>query len=637
MYRALLLVVIAHVAACVLSGCARQQADQVVPPPPDVVLITIDTLRADRVGAYGGRPETTPNLDRLAGRGITFMGATAHVPLTAPSHASILTGLYPPHHTLRDNGGFVLSPRSRTLAELLRERGYHTAAFVASYVLNRNTGLARGFETYGDRFDASGPHPSLPGLQRRGPEVARDAIGWLATVGHPFFLWVHLYDPHAPYDPPPAFGSRFPGKPYEAEIATSDWAVGEVLRAVDTKSRNALVIATADHGESLGEHGEMEHGLLLYDATLRVPLIVAGPSIRAGGRVAQQVRHVDIVPTVLDWAHVPLPVGLDGVSLRSVIAGQAGGPAPSSYSETLFGRLHFGWSELRAVRNGQFKFVEAPDPELYDVRADPGERANLFSQRRETAAALSKALATLGGPSSEDAAATTSPVKSVEAERLRSLGYVSGHVELGAAAGADPKTQIAGYVDYVARFTEGVDALQAGRQPEAERILKDLAHRFPASYEAHQYLGRSLAARGAHDEAIREFDEAHRLSPQTALVEYDVAKSLAAKRQFDAALEHVNKGLVLEPDTFYGYLTKGEVLRAAGDRAKAADAFQKALALSPGLAVAEYELGRLAEDAGDWPGARQHYQRALASDATMTAARRALTRVERRQPVQGRP
>ena len=162
--RVRLLVVIAHVAVCVLSGCARQQAEQVVPPPPDVVLITIDTLRADRVGAYGGRPETTPNLDQLAGPGVTFVDATAHVPLTAPSHASILTGLYPPHHTLRDNGGFVLSPRSRTLAELLRERGYHTAAFVASYVLNRNTGLARGFETYGDRFDASGPHPSLPGL-----------------------------------------------------------------------------------------------------------------------------------------------------------------------------------------------------------------------------------------------------------------------------------------------------------------------------------------------------------------------------------------------------------------------------------------------------------------------------------------
>ena len=226
-----------------------------------------------------------------------------------------------------------------------------------------------------------------------------------------------------------------------------------------------------------------------------------------------------------------------------------------------------------------------------------------------------------------------SPVKSVEAERLRSLGYVSGHVELGAAAGADPKTQIAGYVDYVARFTEGVDALQAGRQPEAERILKDLAHRFPASYEAHQYLGRSLAARGAHDEAIRAFDVAHRLSPQTALVEYDVAKSLAAKRQFDAALEHVDKGLALEPETFYGYLTKGDVLRAAGDRAKATDAFQKALALSPGLAVAEYELGRLAEDAGDWPGALRHYQRALSSDATMSAAR---SRADARRTTSGR-
>jgi arylsulfatase A-like enzyme/Tfp pilus assembly protein PilF len=622
--------------ACLLTGCARQQADRVAAPPPDVVLITIDTLRADRVGVYGGLPATTPNLDRLAGRGVAFMDATAHVPLTAPSHASILTGLYPPHHALRDNGGFVLSPRASTLAELLRAHGYHTAAFVASYVLNRGTGLARGFETYGDRFDTAGSHPALLGLQRRGPEVARDAIGWLATAPHPFFLWVHLYDPHTPYDPPPAFASRFPGQPYEAEIAASDWAVGEVLRAIDAKSKNALVIATADHGESLGEHGEKEHGLLLYDATLRVPLIVAGPAIRSGGRVAQQVRHVDIVPTVLDWAHLSPAVHLDGVSLRPLIEGQAA-PTTPSYSETLFGRLHFGWSELTAVRNGQFKFVKAPAPELYDVRADPGERANILPRRRETAATLSKALATLAGPSSDGTSGTTAPLESAEAERLRSLGYVSGRVEIGAERGADPKTQIAAYEDYVARFTQGVDALQAGRQPEAERTFRDLARRFPDSYEVHQYLGRSFAARGAHDEAIRAFDAAHRLSPQTALVEYDVAKSLAAKRQFDAALEHVNKGLALEPDTFYGYLAKGEVLRLAGDRTKAAEALQKALALSPGLAIAEFELGRLAEDGGDWPGARQHYQRALSSDATMVNARNALTRVERRQHAQGRP
>ena len=273
-----------------------------------MVLVTIDTLRADRVGAYGGNAAATPNLDRIARHGVIFVDATAHAPLTAPSHASILTGQYPTRHLLRDNGGFALAAGSRTLAEMLRANGYHTAAFVASYVLNRGTGLARGFDAYSDRFDMATPHLSLdePAATRPRSRARRSRLACEARRV-PFFLWVHFYDPHAPYDPPPAFGARFPGQPYEGEIATSDWALGEVLRAVDKRSTNALVVVTADHGESLGEHGEQEHGIFLYDATLRVPLVMAGPMIRSGQRVPRQVRHVDILPTVLDVAHIIAP------------------------------------------------------------------------------------------------------------------------------------------------------------------------------------------------------------------------------------------------------------------------------------------------------------------------------------------
>ena len=627
-----MLFITVQVAACLLSSCAGRPADRPVTPPPDVLLVTIDTLRADRVGVYGGLPATTPNLDSLARRGVTFMDATAHAPLTAPSHASILTGQYPPRHELRDNGGFVLSPRSRTLAEMLRAHGYQTAAFVASYVLNRGTGLNRGFETYGDRFDVTAPHLSLPSLQRRGPEIARDAVKWLAAARRPFFLWMHVYDPHAPYDPPPAFGSRFPGKPYEAEIATSDWAVGEVLRAVGQKSQNALVIVTADHGESLGEHGEMEHGILLYDATLHVPLIMAGPMIRAGQRVQQQVRHVDILPTVADWVRVQVPPGLDGTSLKPLIEGRTDVLTQPSYSESLFGQLHFGWSDLHAVRDGQWKFVQAPAAELYDVRADPAERSNLFDGRRDTAAKLERIIHDVNVASAKDRVASGTAVDSVTTERLKSLGYVSGRVELGPAAGADPKTQIARYVDYVEQFTRGVDALQAGQEHEAERVFERLVRMFPGSYEVHQYLGRTRAARGAHDDALREFEAARRLSPGSALVAFDAAKSLAAKRDFATALARVTEGLTLEPDTFYGYVTKGQVLRAAGQRPEAQAAFEKALALSPGLAIAEYELGALAEGAGDAAAAAAHYQRALASDAGMVESRAALSRVERQLP-----
>ena len=381
--------------------------------------------------------------------------------------------------------------------------GYHTAAFVASYVLNRGTGLARGFETYGDRFDTAAPHLSLPSLQRRGPEVARDAVAWLATAPHPFFLWVHFYDPHAPYDPPPAFARAFPGQAVRGRDRTSDWALGEVLRAVERKSPNALVIVTADHGESLGEHGEPEHGIFLYDATLRVPLIMAGPMIRSGDACSQQVRHVDILPTVLDWAHVPPPSGLDGISLKPLLEGRSPTAAtPPSYSESLFGRLHFGWSDLRAVRDGEWKYVEAPVPELYDVRADPAERTNLLGRHAQH-----------GRNAGEDRSRSSPAPHRMPrnqpasrrlrstAERLKTLGYVSGRVELGARAGADPKTQIARYVGYVAQFTDGVDALQAGQQRDAERcssgsfVSSRQASRCTSIWAAHARRGAPMTRR----------------------------------------------------------------------------------------------------------------------------------------------
>ncbi len=575
------------------GGCGESATDSRPPAPPDVILVTVDTLRADRVGAYGSAPTATPNLDGLARRGVTFLDSTAHAPLTVPSHASILTGLYPTEHHVRDNAGFPLPAGVRTLAEMLHQGGYHTAAFVASYVLNRGTGLARGFDAYSDRFDTAARHLSLSSLQRRGPEVARDAVQWLATAPRPFFLWVHFYDPHAPYDPPPAFGARFPGRAYEGEVATSDWALGEVLRAIEKKSANALVVVTADHGESLGEHGEPEHGIFLYDATLRVPLVIAGPGVRPGNRVRQQVRHVDIVPTVLDLAHMPPPGRLNGISLRSLVEGQTRASTPASYAESAFGQLHFGWSELHAIRDGNWKYIDAPAAELYDVRVDPAERSNLLGTTRKTASALSKALAALVSPSGPDAPPAGARVDTATAERLRTLGYLSGRVELGAAStGADPKAHIAEYVAYVSQFTEGLDALQAGHTRDAERTFERLVRSFPASFEVHEYLGRAQAARGAHDEALRSFETARRLSPRTAMIDFDVARSLAALRRFSEAVARVEHGLTLEPDTFYGFVTAGQIHRTAGRRGDAIAAFQKALALSPGLAIAEYSSAR---------------------------------------------
>jgi arylsulfatase A-like enzyme/Flp pilus assembly protein TadD len=590
---------------------------------PDVILVTIDTLRADRVGAAGGRADVTPTLDAIARTGVAFTDATAHVPLTLPSHASILTGRYPTSHGLQDNEGAPLSGDIPTLATLAHAAGYHTAAFVGSFVLRRTTGLARGFDVYDDQFEGVGrTHLTLSSLERRAPEVARRAGDWLRTAQSPYFLWVHFYDPHAPYDPPPAFASRFPGRPYDAEVATADFGVSALLDAIGPDRRKrALVVVTGDHGEGLGEHGESEHGMLLYDATLHVPLIIAGPGVPAGLTVRHQVRHVDVLPTMLAFTGIEPPAHLDGHSLLPLAELDRSDPPPS-YAESHFGALHFGWSPLRSVRDGTWKFIEAPAPELYSLRDDPGERDNRYSKRADLAAAMTRAL-----PKPAQERGGTSTPAADAAERLRSLGYVTGRVTIGGAEGQDPKEQIGRYEAYVRAFNQGLASLEEGRPREAVKLFRDLARSFPRSFEAHQYLGRALAATGAYDDATVELDTAVARGPDVAALYFDEARVLADAKQLDRAFARLAEGRRLEPSAFYGALTEGLLARKAGQPARAEQALREALRLNPALSVAHFELGRLAEDRGDRAAARAEYQSALDLDATLDEARRALDRV----------
>ncbi len=279
-------------------SCGQPKAVLPVVGARDLILVTIDTLRADRVGIDGGPTDVSPAIDRLGRSGAVFLDATAHVPLTLPSHVSILSGRYPPSHGVRDNSGFTVPASLPTLASILHDAGFHTAAFVSSFVLRGTTGLSRGFDRYDDRFDGEGrSRVSLSSLERRGPETARQAALWLATDPSPFFLWVHFYDPHAPYDPPAAFSSRFAGRLYDGEVATSDFALSSLLEALSPERRARTVVAvTGDHGEALGDHGESEHGILLYDSTLHVPLVLQGAGVPAGVRIHRQARHVDLLP-----------------------------------------------------------------------------------------------------------------------------------------------------------------------------------------------------------------------------------------------------------------------------------------------------------------------------------------------------
>ncbi len=618
-----------------LAACDRQQASapdthaQSPVRPTDLILITVDTLRADHVGILGGDPGATPALDELGRSGVTFLDATAHAPLTLPAHASIMTGRNPPKHGIRDNAGFTLLATVPTLASLLKASGYHTAAFVSSYVLRASAGLSRGFDLYDDQFEGMGQeHLTLSSLERRGPVVARQAAAWLADAPHPYFLWVHFYDPHAPYDPPPAFAARFPGKPYDGEIAASDFGVATLLGAVpaDRRSRT-IVVATADHGEALGEHGESQHGVLLYDSTLHVPLMMQGPAIPKGIRVERQVRHVDILPTTLDLLGIATPAGGDGVSLRPLFdhsKDRASDEAPLSYAESHFGALHFGWAPIASGRDGRWKFIDAPAPELYDLRADRAESSNRFAPSGP-AAGISRLVSEIAAANQVPPAARAS---ADAAERLRSLGYTSGRLELGSAArGGDPKVEIARYETYVKTFNDGLAQLESHRQPAAEATFRALARAFPNAFEAHQYLARALAARGAHADAAREFEVALALNPDEPVVYFDSARALAGLRKFDAALDRVAAGRQRDAGSFYGWLVEGEIARAAGDVDRAQRAFTEAVQINPSLSSAHYELGVLAEARGDVRAAEAAYRRALDGNPSSRQARRALDRV----------
>jgi arylsulfatase A-like enzyme len=622
------------------AGCSSSPEVSPAATRPHILLITIDTLRADRVTADGPLADLTPNLAALATRGVRFTDATAHAPLTFPSHVSIHTGLLPSEHGAKDNGSYVLEESARTLAERLKELGYTTGAFVASFVLSRSFGLAQGFDLYVDRFDPSGARYSFSDLQRRGSEVAGDAAAWLTEArgkGRPVFAWLHLYDPHTPYDAPAAFAKRLPDQPYNAEVAAADWAVGYFLQAAgDEFLKNALVIVTSDHGESLGDHGEPEHGIFLYDSTIKVPLIIAGPGVPAGSAVSEQVRHIDLLPTILELLNERADAAdtrLSGESLVPLMHGQRRVKVPLSYSESWYQRLHFGWSELRAVRTGDWKYVAAPRSELYDLKKDAGELTDVVSSREPLARGLRAEVERIGNPNASKVAAERT-VDSATAERLRSLGYLSGGAAREAIGDAadDPKDRMADYVRFVGSFYAALDHLEQGAFDKAVRAFRTLALEYPLSFEAHQYLGRALAANGRRREALSEYEVAIGLNPRFAATHFDAARAEAALGNSSAARARVRTGLDLEPESFYGHFVHGLVERASGNADGARAGFEKAVALNDRMAPAHFELGMLAEASGDRELALRHYRSAIESDVKFTAAREAAERLGRHAP-----
>jgi arylsulfatase A-like enzyme len=391
-------------------------------PRTSLLLVTIDTLRADRLGSYGYAGASTPALDGLAARGVRFAHAQAAVPLTGPSHATIFTGTYPPVHGVRDNVAFSLDPRHTTLATRLKQRGYRTAAFVAAYPVARGFGFGQGFDEYSEKFHEI-PIPGQ-GAERPGNEVADEAVAWLGKLpAGPFFAWVHLYDPHAPYTPPTPYRERFAGRLYDGEIAFADAQVGRILAALAAAGpdKDTLVVAMSDHGESLGEHDEHTHAILIYESALRVPLILAGPGVPSGRVVEDRVGSVDLLPTLLRLLDAPVPEGLPGRDLRAAFAGPL--EEQPLYAESLFGRLNCRWSSLRGITLGSWKLIEGAGSELYDLSQDPGESRDRAADDPERAARLRRLLASsLARMAPQGDTARPVALSPEQEDRLRSLG-----------------------------------------------------------------------------------------------------------------------------------------------------------------------------------------------------------------------
>jgi arylsulfatase A-like enzyme/Tfp pilus assembly protein PilF len=536
-------------------------------PPPNVLLITIDTVRADRIGAYGYAKAATPVMDRLALEGVRFADATTQAPLTGPAHAALLTGLYPARLGVRDNATTPVPDTATTAAELFKSRGYRTGGFVGAFILTAPYGFAQGFDTFDADFPSFSDALKLQ-VQRRGDAVVDAAVKWLDAGGpQPFFGWVHLYDAHAPYDPPPPFAARFKSSPYDGEIAYVDACIGRLVGALERTGRldRTLVAVVADHGESLGEHGEQEHGMFLYESVLHIPWIMRLPArAHAGTIVGEQVRAIDVLPTLAGIAGVPVPK-IDGESVVSLVDGKARRTTPSSFAETFYPRWHYGWSELKSIRGDRLKFIDAPKPELYDLRADPAEQRNLASDRSALAAGMSSELGRI--ESGFGAAANTETPKP-DAEtlaRLRSLGYVGMTASATAGRrGPDPKDMIASAEAFRSGISRAMDALANDRPASAIEQLKRLLAIDERSYEVHLFLGDAYSATRQFDNALAEYDAARLLNPRSAAPLVSSARTYLAQGDSARALRQTELAAGIEPASGDIYLVRGQIHERAG-------------------------------------------------------------------------
>ena len=651
------------------------------PRRPDVLLVTIDTLRADRLGCYGWAGAKTPVVDGLAARGARFAETVAQSPLTLPSHASIFTGVTPLVHGVRDNAGFRLGDSLPTVAETFAGAGYETAAFVSGFPVHRRFGLNRGFSTYDDLFPR-GTNPSqLPYVERPADQTVAAAVRWLearraaaASTAAPVFAWLHLYDPHAPYAPPETVRSAFPDRPYDGEVAFADEQVGLLLDRWQTlRGQHPLVAVTSDHGEGLGDHGEPTHGLFIYDSTIRIPLILAGPGVPAGILVRGTVSSIDIAPTLLDLAGMAPMANIEGATLRPALeSGRASGGA--AYSESLFGLLGFGWAPLYGWREGGLMFIDAPRAELYDLGVDPGQAKNLAAERPGDVARMRRAVQALVAKAPE---AKPGLVPRETREQLRSLGYVAStpsatpslkdpkdlaalavrienamaterldparaasefraalredpgnhaarrHLAMALAAGREHEAAVRELLRLRGEGDESLETLTllgdayrlSGRPVEALAAFRLAAARHPAAPEGFAGQGKALMAMGKADEARQAFEQALRVAPDDPDVLEGLADLALARGDTAAARAQLDALAARAPGDSRAALKHGVVLVRSGELDRAIGIFREVLQREPGNAEAAVNLGGALAKAGRPAEAVPHFERAIEAGA----------------------
>lgn len=634
-----------------LLACGAPEAPPAPARKPNVLLITLDTTRADSIGAYGNTNRTTPNIDAFAREAARFNRAMTVTPLTIPAHSSIFTGMLPPRHGVRDNGDFFLSADANTLAEQLKAAGYATMASVGAEVTSHHWGFSQGFDQYFDDMgDPVDPEKGRWRVERRADLVVNDALGWIETHGgqdQPFFAWVHLFDAHFPYEAPEEFAARFPKNPYLAEVSWNDSQVGRVLDLLEQKGwmDDTAVIVVADHGESLGQHGEAFHGVLLYNSTTRIPFLVRPPGgIPGGALVGFPVSLVDITPTALGLAGLPQPKGLDGVDLGPWLKPRGGAAAEERdravYMEALYGYRHYGWASQRALVTNDARFIDSTTPELY-ARDDEAETNNLAIQASTQTAVLAERIRLMYAAMQPETALKQDAALSAEQQaQLEALGYMGS----GSAPSGDGFDQglpdPAGHLSSLRDLEKARGALQGGDLAAAEVAIRDLVSREPGLTEAQSLLANVLARQGKVDEALKLLGALDAERPSTSLKTAmgvmemkrgryaEAAALLSAAIELDpylgsawapylqclfvlgdqskltAAVVKVRKNL---PDFAPGMAMEGVVLAGRGEFNAAEPVLNRALELDPLQPLTNFGLAAIAASRGDTIKAEEHY------------------------------